>query len=545
MNLGLRGRLYAIVGAMVVGLIALIGINVFQESEALTARRHQELKSLVDTAINLVVGQYNLAQSGTISEAAAKANAAKLVGSLRYQNKNYFWINDLHPTMVMHPFRPDLNGKDMSGFKDPHGTALFVEMVKVAQEKGAGIVNYLWPKPGADKPVGKSSYVKLFKPWGWIVGTGVYNDDLTAERDRFIAIAVGTGVVILLLIAGFAFLTAHSITKRLASLGRVIDALSQGDFAVSLPDAGRKDEIGAIVSGVGTMIARLSETVSAIVAVSAEVTNASTEITTSTTDLSQRTEEQAASLEETTAAMKQISSAVNKNADDAVQASKSADRAREMADQGGEVVSQAVDAMAKIENSSHKIFDIIGVIDEIARQTNLLALNAAVEAARAGEAGRGFAVVASEVRSLAQRSSQAAKDIKELITTSNGQMKDGVDLVNHAGEALRNIVNSIKEVAVLVADIARASTEQANGLDEVNKALLQMDEVTQQNAALVEENAATAKGLEMQSQTMDTRVGFFKIERAAAARGQPVAAQGEPSGSAEAMSAPNRAAMAA
>ena len=382
----------------------------------------------------------------------------------------------------------------------------------------------MWPKPGSDKPVGKSSYVKLFAPWGWVLGTGVYNDDLTAERDRFIAIAVGAGIVIILLIGGFAFLTARSITRRLASLGGVIASLSQGDFAVALPDAGRKDEIGAIVAGVGTMIARLSETVSAIVAVSAEVTNASTEITASTTDLSQRTEEQAASLEETSAAMKQISTAVNKNANDAVQASKSADRAREMADQGGGVVSQAVDAMAKIENSSHKIFDIIGVIDEIARQTNLLALNAAVEAARAGEAGRGFAVVASEVRSLAQRSSQAAKDIKELITSSNGQMQEGVDLVNHAGEALRNIVDSIKEVAVLVADIARASTEQANGLDEVNKALLQMDEVTQQNAALVEENAATAKGLEMQSQTMDTRIGFFKIERAARAA-KPVAAE--------------------
>jgi len=170
--------------------------------------------------------------------------------------------------------------------------------------------------------------------------------------------------------------------------------------------------------------------------------------------------------------------------------------------------------MGRIENSSHKIADIIGVIDEIARQTNLLALNAAVEAARAGEAGRGFAVVASEVRSLAQRSSQAAKDIKDLITNSNNQVKDGVDLVNKAGTALNEIVESIKKVAAIVSDIASASAEQAAGIEQVNKALTQMDEVTQQNSALVEENAATAKTLETQSKAMDDEVSVFRVDDA-------------------------------
>jgi methyl-accepting chemotaxis protein len=179
------------------------------------------------------------------------------------------------------------------------------------------------------------------------------------------------------------------------------------------------------------------------------------------------------------------------------------------------VVAKAVAAMAQIEASSGKISDIIGVIDEIARQTNLLALNAAVEAARAGDAGRGFAVVASEVRTLAQRSSQAAKDIKDLITNSNGQVRTGVDLVNKAGEALGEIVESIKEVAELVSDIAGASSQQSTGVEEVNKALTQMDEVTQQNSALVEENAATAKTLEHQAKNMDERVAFFRLDAAA------------------------------
>ena len=179
--------------------------------------------------------------------------------------------------------------------------------------------------------------------------------------------------------------------------------------------------------------------------------------------------------------------------------------------------------MAQIEESSRKIADIIGVIDEIARQTNLLALNAAVEAARAGDAGRGFAVVASEVRSLAQRSSQAAKDIKDLITSSSSQVKEGVGLVNQTGTSLSEIVGSIKQVAEIVADIANASSEQAEGLEQINKALAQMDEVTQQNSALVEQNAASAKALEQQSTTMDERVAFFRLE--GASRAAPAASR--------------------
>jgi hypothetical protein len=213
----------------------------------------------------------------------------------------------------------------------------------------------------------------------------------------------------------------------------------------------------------------------------------------------------------TSASMEQMSATVKKNAANAQQANQSAAGTRDVADRGGQVVAESVGAMARIEEASRKISDIIGVIDEIARQTNLLALNAAVEAARAGDAGRGFAVVASEVRSLAQRSSQAAKDIKDLIINSNNQVQDGVDLVNKAGTALNEIVESIKRVADIVADIASASAEQASGIEQVNKALTQMDEVTQQNSALVEENAATAKTLEQQAKAMSEQVSIFRL----------------------------------
>jgi methyl-accepting chemotaxis protein len=327
------------------------------------------------------------------------------------------------------------------------------------------------------------------------------------------------GLLAIVLLICSAIFGALSIAKPLAALTKPINELAAGNFNVAVSGVGRKDEVGQIATAVSAMAARVRETIAEIKQSALEVNSASGEISTSTTDLSQRTEEQAASLEETTAAMEEISATVRKSAENAGQANRSASQAREVADQGGQVVAKAVTAMAKIEDSSRKISDIIGVIDEIARQTNLLALNAAVEAARAGEAGRGFAVVASEVRSLAQRSSQAAKDIKELITSSNGQVQEGVELVNHAGTALTKIVESVKEVAELVSDIAQASTEQATGLEQINKALMQMDEVTQQNAALVEENAATAKALETQAQSMDERVAFFKIDEAVAAAG--------------------------
>jgi methyl-accepting chemotaxis protein len=307
---------------------------------------------------------------------------------------------------------------------------------------------------------------------------------------------------------------ARQVTAVVEALGAGLDRLAEGDLSCRL-NASFAAEYQKVQDDFNAAVERLQQTIGAIVSSTREVSNAAAEISTSTTDLSRRTEEQAANIEQTSAAMEEMSVTVRTNAANAQQANELTKATCVVADRGGQVVTQAVSAMARIEESSGKISDIIGVIDEIARQTNLLALNAAVEAARAGDAGRGFAVVAAEVRSLAQRSSQAAKEIKDLITNSSGQVRTGVDLVNRAGSSLAEMLESIKHVAAIVAEIANASNEQATGLDQINKSLTQLDTVTQQNSALVEENAATAKTLEHLSSAMGERVDFFRLEDSA------------------------------
>ncbi|MBE9540000.1 MAG: PAS domain-containing protein [Proteobacteria bacterium] len=295
----------------------------------------------------------------------------------------------------------------------------------------------------------------------------------------------------------------------------VVNAMAKGDLTQTI-DANYKGSFKHLKDGVNGTIDQLTTAGTEIKSSAAAVKSGSEEIASGNADLSVRTEEQAASLEETSSAMEEITATIQQNADNAKAANDLSQSARTAAEAGGKVVGDAIVAMQAINDSSSKIADIIGVIDEIAFQTNLLALNASVEAARAGDQGRGFAVVADEVRNLAGRSATAAKEIKVLIVDSGAKVEDGSRLVNESGETLENIVNSVKKVTDIIAEISSASAEQATGIEEVNKAVIKMDGMTQQNAGLVEEAATASRSLGDESLVLDDLIGFFSVDTVAA-----------------------------
>ncbi len=323
-------------------------------------------------------------------------------------------------------------------------------------------------------------------------------------------IAQACAAVVLLIGIMLAALTVRSITRPLDQAVRVTDAITAGDLTIDVRDE-RKDELGHLLRSLSAMAAHLRGVVSEVRSGVESVSTASTQIATGNQDLSARTEQTAANLQETAASMEQLTATVTQSADTARQANQLASTAAQAAERGGDVVVQVVQSMQQITESSRKINDIIGVIDSIAFQTNILALNAAVEAARAGEQGRGFAVVASEVRSLAQRSAEAAKDIKGLIGTSVERVERGSALVDRAGATMSEVVASIRRVTDIMGEISAASSEQSSGVGQVGEAIMQMDQATQQNAALVEQSAAAADSLKTQAGQLVEAVAVFRL----------------------------------
>jgi methyl-accepting chemotaxis protein len=506
-------RMGLLIASSIAGIAILTAIFLWTERSMVLEERQLGVRQAVESAHSLIIHFHGQVAAGKMPEDEAKQRALAALKSMRYSGVEYFWVNDMQPKMVMHAIKPELDGKDLSDNKDPNGQRLFVEFVNTVKANGAGFVMYLWPKPGSEKPVQKVSYVKGFEPWGWIVGSGVYLDNVDSTiYSRILSAGLGTLVLAAVLLA-LSMLITRSILRQLGGepgdAAHITNQIAEGDLTVDI--VLKPNDTSSLLHSIQSMRNNFSNIVGQVRSGSQGVATASAEIAQGNHDLSARTEQQASALEETAASMEELGSTVKQNADNARQANQLAQSASTVAVKGGEVVGQVVETMKGINEASRKISDIISVIDGIAFQTNILALNAAVEAARAGEQGRGFAVVASEVRALAGRSAEAAKEIKTLIGASVDRVEHGTALVDQAGLTMNEVVTAIKRVTDIMGEISAASNEQSSGVAQVGEAVGQMDQTTQQNAALVEQMAAAASGLKSQAQDLVQVVAVFKL----------------------------------
>jgi methyl-accepting chemotaxis protein len=501
---------------LICSLVCITAIFLFETIQTRNVRieeRSGDLIHIDDVGLSIVKQFGDKAAAGTLSKEEAQKQAIAIIKDLRYGKDGYITITS-GTSSVMNPFSAKNNGKDMVDFKDPNGVYLYRDIQAAgASPEGAGFVRYHWARPGATEPVPKMSRVVHYAPWNWDLVTGVYMDDIDAAFQASLLKSAGmlAGVCALLwlIVSMVNKSLRHTIGGAPEYVGEVAQRIAGGDLSLAIKT--HESDHGSILYGMKAMQQRLADTIGEIRRSADTIATASSQIAAGNMDLSARTESQASSLEETAASMEELTSTVNQNTDNAVQANQLVLSASAVAEKGGKVVSQVVRTMDTINASATRIVDIISVIDGIAFQTNILALNAAVEAARAGEQGRGFAVVASEVRNLAQRSAGAAKEIKELINASVESIGAGSALVAEAGTTMDQVVTSVSRVTQIMSAITEASHEQSTGIGHVNMAITEMDSVTQQNAALVEQAAAAAGSMQEQAGMLAELVSRFKL----------------------------------
>ncbi|GAB7533846.1 methyl-accepting chemotaxis protein [Burkholderia sp. 3C] len=470
------------------------------------------LFNVSDAAYN-VLSQYDeMVKNGALTLADAQKQAASRIHAMRFGKDGYFGVMTTDEVMVLHP-NPEMIGKSVRGFSDSHGRPLYEMLLRAAQTPNGSFIKYSFPRPGTSEEVPKTGYARSFGPWNWILITGLYTDDIEAA---FFENLIASGSILLVIGVVLAIIVVQSTKSLQRQIGGdpayamgVAESIASGDLCVDIK-VGSHD-ISSMMSAMKRMRDALTKIITEIKSSADHVATASQQIASGNRDLSQRTESQAASLQETAASMEQITSMVRRTADNAKEATNVAESAANVTERSNQMMTEVVASMREIADGSSRMVDIISVIEGIAFQTNILALNAAVEAARAGEEGRGFAVVAGEVRTLAQRSANAAKEIRELIQASVERVGDGTELVERTGVTLGQTREAIARMVSLVHEIAGAALEQSSGIDQVNVAVTQMDGATQQNAALVEQGTAAAHALEEQAMRLKASVEVFRV----------------------------------
>ncbi|AZF00368.1 Methyl-accepting chemotaxis sensor/transducer protein [Pseudomonas orientalis] len=539
-NMSISRRLWLILIVAVLMLLTLGALMLKQIHDDLYQAKRQQTQHVVQTASGVLGYYQNLEKTGALTREAAQQQALSAVRGLRYDHDDYFWINDLTPVMIMHAANPKLDGQNLSAIRDPDGFAVFNEFVSLAKAKGAGIVNYRWPKPGADAPVQKTSYIQLFEPWGWIIGSGVYVDDVQAEFTGQVWKASAIGLTIALVMTLLVLLIARSIVQPLQAAVNAMANIASGesDLTRSLDTHGR-DEVTQLSRHFNTFTAKLRQVVGQLQVCANALGESSSELGHNASQAHDRSQQQSQQMELVATAINEVTYGVQdvaKNAEHAASEMRDAqaqaqqgqvniDSSLQQIDQLSGTISQAVEVIRTLSSESTQIGGVLEVIRSIADQTNLLALNAAIEAARAGEQGRGFAVVADEVRLLAQRTQKSTAEIQAMIERLQGHSEAAVKVISDshsasqltieqaglAGASLNAIGQALQNLNGLNASIASATLQQAHVVEDINQNVTQAAGLSHSTALAAEQSSVASAQLRGLSEQLDGLLRQFRI----------------------------------